>query len=525
MFPCSEKDSVMLEELAYTALHYDYVVVGGGIAGVTCLETLAQLSAFQDDIKILLISESTLIKALVNYQQIGHTMESMDVTEQDYCTLTSRFSNVTILNSRVLRLDTDKKHIYLSACEDVYSYGKLCVATGASPKYLSDNEHVLAVRDTQSVQQFQEKLKDSERIVIVGNGGIATELVYEVQGCEIIWCVKDKSISSAFFDDSTAQFFLPHLQESSLPKEKQGKTISRRWKYTSEQCAGSSSAAAKDYSGNALGPDWAMSFNLKGASEVLKSLDKVHVEYGVEMDTLLTPHDFSMLNKTEATSSSKSWPVYIKLTNRKVYGADLVLNATGVTPSCSIEFKGETQIELAKDMGIIIDTEMRSNIPDVYAAGDVVNTSKWTDTEYWYQMRLWSQAKQMGAYAAKCMHKHTSQSSISPLSLSYTPPIDMDICFELFSHVTQFFGFKVVLLGLYNGQGLQSSEYTVHLRYTPGKEYTRVIVRDGCVVGAVLIGDTDLEETFENLILNKLCISHIEDQLLDPDIDIEDYFD
>jgi len=36
-------------------------------------------------------------------------MESMDVTEQDYCTLTSRFSNVTILNSRVLRLDTDKK--------------------------------------------------------------------------------------------------------------------------------------------------------------------------------------------------------------------------------------------------------------------------------------------------------------------------------------------------------------------------------------------------------------------------------
>jgi len=42
MFPCSEKDSVMLEELAYTALHYDYVVVGGGIAGVTCLETVSR---------------------------------------------------------------------------------------------------------------------------------------------------------------------------------------------------------------------------------------------------------------------------------------------------------------------------------------------------------------------------------------------------------------------------------------------------------------------------------------------------
>ena len=45
------------------------------------------------------------------------------------------------------------------------------------------------------------------------------------------------------------------------------------------------------------------------------------------------------------------------------------------------------------------------------------------------------------------------------------------------------------------------------------------------MIGAVLIGDTDMEETFENLILNKLDISSIEDSLLDPDIDIEDYFD
>ena len=45
------------------------------------------------------------------------------------------------------------------------------------------------------------------------------------------------------------------------------------------------------------------------------------------------------------------------------------------------------------------------------------------------------------------------------------------------------------------------------------------------MIGAVLIGDTDMEETFENLILNKLDISRIEDSLLDPDIDIENYFD
>jgi len=45
------------------------------------------------------------------------------------------------------------------------------------------------------------------------------------------------------------------------------------------------------------------------------------------------------------------------------------------------------------------------------------------------------------------------------------------------------------------------------------------------MVGAVLIGDTDLEETFENLILNQMDLTPYGEELLNPDIDIEDYFD
>ena len=44
-------------------------------------------------------------------------------------------------------------------------------------------------------------------------------------------------------------------------------------------------------------------------------------------------------------------------------------------------------------------------------------------------------------------------------------------------------------------------------------------------VGAVLVGETNLEETFENLIQDKIDVSHLECDLLDPDVDIEDYFD
>lgn len=45
------------------------------------------------------------------------------------------------------------------------------------------------------------------------------------------------------------------------------------------------------------------------------------------------------------------------------------------------------------------------------------------------------------------------------------------------------------------------------------------------MVGAVLIGETDLEETFENLILNQMDLTVYGEELLNPDIDIEDYFD
>lgn len=120
----------------------------------------------------------------------------------------------------------------------------------------------------------------------------------------------------------------------------------------------------------------------------------------------------------------------------------------------------------------------------------------------------------MGAYAARAMVAHSNSEDIS-----------LDFCFEMFAHVTKFFGYKVVLLGLYNGQGLHVSQYEVLLRCTKGEEYVKAVLREGRMIGAILIGDTDLEETFENLILNQTDLTDLKDHLLDPRVDIEDFFD
>ena len=131
-------------------------------------------------------------------------------------------------------------------------------------------------------------------------------------------------------------------------------------------------------------------------------------------------------------------------------------------------------------------------------------------------MRLWTQARQFGSYAAQCVHTAWLDNGSSK---------DLDFCFELFTHATKFFGFKVILLGLFNGQGLDVNDYEVLLRVTKGKEYVKVILKEGRMQGAILVGETDLEETFENLILNQLDLTSYGEDLLDPDIDIEDYFD
>lgn len=55
-----------------------------------------------------------------------------------------------------------------------------------------------------------------------------------------------------------------------------------------------------------------------------------------------------------------------------------------------------------------------------------------------FQMRLWTQARQMGWYAAKCMAADALGESV-----------DQDFCFELFAHVTKFFNYKVSILYLF----------------------------------------------------------------------------
>ncbi len=70
----------------------DYVVVGGGIAGVSCAEMLAQLLEGEDAQKeaetILLVTASPVVKRVTNLSRVTERLATFDVEEVDAQELT-----------------------------------------------------------------------------------------------------------------------------------------------------------------------------------------------------------------------------------------------------------------------------------------------------------------------------------------------------------------------------------------------------------------------------------------------------
>ncbi|XP_078039837.1 pyridine nucleotide-disulfide oxidoreductase domain 1 [Augochlora pura] len=468
-----------------------FLIIGGGIAGISCAEGIGFLSPKESTI---LITASPFIKAVTNIVPLGKTLMQFNVEEKDSSSVTKENDSLQIIHDIAVKINTVNKYV-LTKNGRIITYKKLCLCNGARPKLIAqDNNFILGIRDTESVVQFSQRIKNSRKIVIVGNGGIATEIVHEIDGIEIVWVIKDKHISATFVDPGAAEFFMDKVHKTNTDSNTRASTITKTMRYTI-------SDMKRVKGGPALGPNWHNNIEIKGTA--LKSA-KVQVEYECEIIKILNDSE-----KKEFDPSGE-WPAYVELTNGKIIGCDFIVSATGVIPNSNIE--GLEGLKKGDDGGVLVDWQLETSERDIYAAGDVCSAA-WELAKHWFQMRLWTQALQMGRYAAKSMTSALKNEDFL-----------QDFCFELFTHVTTFFGYKVVLLGLYNGQKL-NNKYDILLRMTKGNEYIKLILENGKMQGAVLIGNTDLEEMCENLILNQLDISSYGEDLLNPDIDIEDYFD
>lgn len=78
-------------------------------------------------------------------------------------------------------------------------------------------------------------------IIVYRNYGSIVSAIYfcryEIEGCEVIWAIKDKAIGNTFFDAGAAQFLIPSLE----PDKKDRSLPCKRARYTTDKTGGMNS--------------------------------------------------------------------------------------------------------------------------------------------------------------------------------------------------------------------------------------------------------------------------------------------
>jgi len=289
------------------------------------------------------------------------------------------------------------------------------------------------------------------------------------------------------------------------------------------------------------------------------------------------PQNFTILHETAivtAAETEEGQQLNLELNNGTIL-ADKVIVACGVSSIQNLDkLLREGSEILRSENGIVVNNRLEALGGDsqgsVFAIGDCCDASVFArENELFHQINLWTQSYLAGVLGARMMIGE---------SFAEEKGGQMACGFECFSHRTRLLGKKVVLMGNFNGQGMMGMEkenftsFVVDLggrgllegggdnflkpdlgeeevevegsgkRETSivgldenegvkievrvgNEEYVKVITKRGRVVGAMLVGETDLEETLENLMLSKIFVGNLGFDLLDSSIDLEDFFD
>ena len=154
------------------------------------------------------------------------------------------------------------------------------------------------------------------------------------------------------------------------------------------------------------------------------------------------------------------------------------------------------------DDGIITDEYMRTNVDDVYAAGDITQFNDLILGDR-AQNGAWGSAKEQGSIAGQNMVADEPEAEfewVSSYSITH-----FDFPFLSFGHPTR-------------------GDDSVEKKYDDGT-WRRVALKDGRVIGGVLIGDLSAQSVLKKLARKQLDVSDRTDLLLEQGVDLEAFED
>lgn len=176
------------------------------------------------------------------------------------------------------------------------------------------------------------------------------------------------------------------------------------------------------------------------------------------------------------------------------YEADFAGVAIGL--DFNTELVDSTEIET--DQGIVVDEHMQTNVPNVYAAGDI---TQFHDVILGKRAQngAWGSAKEQGTIAGKNMINEASNRFKWVSSYSIT---HFDFPFLSFGHPTR-------------------GDDTVERKYTDD-EWRRLALEDGKIVGGVLIGDLAPQSAYKQLMREGRVVADQKDALMNREFSVDD---
>ncbi|MCK4961959.1 MAG: NAD(P)/FAD-dependent oxidoreductase [Anaerolineales bacterium] len=184
-------------------------------------------------------------------------------------------------------------------------------------------------------------------------------------------------------------------------------------------------------------------------------------------------------------------PTGVRIKDGRVVDAELVVISTGIRPR--IELAREAGMDVNR--GVVVDGQLRTSAADIYAAGDV---AEFEGTIYGIIPAAIDQARVAAA------------NMVTSGSATYTGTIP--------ATTLKIAGIDLTSLGEATVTG---DEFAILRKVdAAGSVYRRLTLRDGKVVGAILLGDTQSVRPVKQLIATGRDVSAYGERLLDEGFDL-----
>ncbi len=198
-----------------------------------------------------------------------------------------------------------------------------------------------------------------------------------------------------------------------------------------------------------------------------------------------------ILNAKSKSIKDEGHTKILELADGKSITSDFILVSAGIIPNTLLAKTAGVSV----NKGILVNDRMETNVPDIYAAGDVAE----------HKGRIygiWPAAHRQGVVAG----------------------VNMAGGNEIYTGTVPSTTLKVVGVRLTSMGDILTEDKTIEQvkGKNPDKNiYKKLFIKDGRIVGAVFLGDVKNAYEIEKLMENKVDVGNYKEKLLEPDFDMK----